>query len=155
MRYSFRFLLLCLTFSYAPALLSQTPAAAGCTVEKGYYHCDKATFVAALKEAKTIAVVSRPFDQATTNSLGKLARTLNKTVVSSAADLTFVMIRTQSEGISFGPSDNELASFLVYSGNPQDTGSRLIWIETFYGEQDIVWPIVVYDILRQFKASIQ
>lgn len=139
--------------STGPTVPSQTPSAVGCTVEKGYYHCDKAAFVAALEEAKTVAVVSRPFDQATTNSLGKLARTLNKTEVSTAANLTFVMIRTQSEGIFFGPSDRELASFLVYSGSPQE--NRIIWIETFYGEPDVVWPIVVYDTLQQFKTNIQ
>jgi hypothetical protein len=111
--------------------------------------------VAALKEAKTVAVESKPFDQATTNSLSKLARTLNKTEISSSADLTFVLIKTQAEGIFFGPSDRELAAFLVYSVGPQKTDRRLIWIETFDGEPDMVWPIVVYDIIRQFKASIQ
>lgn len=155
MRSQFSYLFFCLLLSTGPIVQSQTPSAIACTVEKGYYHCDKAAFVAALEEAKTVAVVSRPFDQATTNSLGKLARTLKKTEVSIAADLTFVMIRTQSEGVIFGPSDRELASFLVYSGSPQDEGGRLIWIETFYGEPDVVWPIVVFDILRQFKTNIQ
>jgi hypothetical protein len=148
-------LFLCLAFSIAPSLLSQTASTPGCTVEKGYYHCNQAAFLAALNEAKTVAVESRPFDQATTDSLGKLVRALNKTEVSSSGDLTLVLIRTQAEGIFYGPSDRELASFLVYSASPQGTEKQLIWIETFNGEPDLVWPIVVYDIIRQFKTSLQ
>jgi len=122
---------------------------------KGYYHCDQAAFRATLNQARTVAVESKPFDQATTNSLEKLVRTLNKSEVSSAADLSFVLIRTQAEGINYGPSDRELASFLVYSHGSSGAGKQLIWVETFDGEPDLAWPIVVYDILRQFKAGIQ
>jgi hypothetical protein len=138
-----------------PALHSQTYSGPGCVVETGYYDCDQAAFKAALKEARTIAVESRPFDQATTNSLKKLAHALNKTEQSSSPDLTFVLIRTDAEGIFFGPSDRELASLLVYSRNPENEKNHLIWIETFYGEPDLVWPIVVYDTIQQFKVSIR
>jgi hypothetical protein len=124
-------------------------------VVKGYYHCDEAAFLAALKQAKTVSVESKPFDQATTNSLDKLVRTLNKSEVSSDADLSFVLIRTQAEGINYGPSDRELASFLIYSHGSAGADKQLIWVETFDGEPDLAWPIVVYDILRQFKADIQ
>jgi hypothetical protein len=146
---------LCLAFSIAPAALSQASSTSGCAVEKGYYQCNRAEFLATLKEAKTVAVQSRPFDQATTNSLGKLARTLQKSEISGSADLTFVLIKTQAEGIFYGPSQRELASFLVYARNSQGTGRQLIWIETFEGEPDIAWPIVVFDIIQQFKASIK
>jgi hypothetical protein len=146
---------LCLAISSAPALLAQAHASPGCELQKGYYHCNQAAFVAALKEAKTVAVESKPFDQATTNSLGKLARELKKTEISDNADLTFVLIRTQAAGINYGPSDRELASFLVYSRGPRGAGRQLIWIETFDGEPDMAWPIVVFDIIRQFKASIR
>lgn len=151
MRFPYIFLAACLSFSIAPSVFSQ---ALGCDVEKGYYQCNRTAFLAALKDARTVAVESRPFDQATTNSLKKLARTLNKTETSGAADLTFVLIRAQAEGVFYGPSDRELASFLVYSRGSEGTEKQLIWIETFHGEPDIVWPIVVFDIIRQFKASI-
>ena len=98
---------------------------------------------------------TKPFDQATANSLGRLVRTLDKTEASDHADLTFVLIRTQAEGINYGPSGRELASFLVYARGPAGTERQLIWVETFDGEPDIAWPIVVYDIIRQFKASIR
>jgi hypothetical protein len=139
----------------APAVLAQAHTSPGCTVEKGDYHCNQAAFVTALKEAKSVAVESQPFDRATTNSLSSLARALGKTEISAPADLTFVLIRTQAEGIFFGPSERELASFLVYSRGPKGAGRQLIWIETLDGEPDMAWPIVVFDIIRQFKASIQ
>ena len=108
-----------------------------------------------LKEARTVAVESQPFDRATTNSLSELARALGKTEVSSPADLMFVLIRTQAEGIFYGPSGRELASFLVYARGPKGEERQLIWMETFDGEPDMAWPIVVYEIIRQFKASIR
>ncbi len=142
-------------FLIAPALQSQTYSGPGCVVETGYYNCDQAAFKAALKEAKTVAVESRPFYQATTRSLKKLAQSLGKTEQSVSPDLTFVLIKTDAEGIYFGPSDRELASLLVYSRKTKDEKSKLIWIETFNGEPDLVWPIVVYDIIQQFKTSIK
>ncbi|HTH41561.1 MAG TPA: hypothetical protein VL498_00255 [Terracidiphilus sp.] len=154
MRFPYIVLALCLSFAMEPSVFSQALSAPACTVEKGYYQCDRAGFLAALKDAKTVAVESRPFDQATTNSLRKLARTLNKTVIASSPDLTFVLIRAQAEGIFYGPSDRELASFLVYAGGSEGADRQLVWIETYDGEPDLVWPIVVYDILRQFKRSI-
>lgn len=155
MRFLYIVLATSLAFSSAPSLLSQALSTPGCTLEKGYYQCNRTAFLAALKEARTVAVQSRPFDQATTISLSNLARALNKTEISSSPDLTFVLIRAQAEGVFFGPSDRELASFLVYARGSQGSEKRIIWIETFDGEPDIVWPIVVYDIIRQFKASIQ
>ena len=144
-----------LAFHSAPAVLAQAQISPGCTIEKGDYHCNQAAFVVALKEARTVAVESQPFDRATTNSLNSLARTLGKTESPAPADLTFVLIRTQAEGIFYGPSERELASFLVYSRGPNGAGRKLIWIETFDGEPDMAWPIVVFDIIRQFKVWIQ
>lgn len=107
-----------------------------------------------IKEAKTVAVESRPFDQATTNSLKKLVGTLKKWEILGSADLTFVLIRAQAEGIFYGPSQRELASFLVYSRGAEAAEKKLIWIETFEGEPDLVWPIVVFNVIQQFKANI-
>jgi hypothetical protein len=154
-RIPYFFLAASLLLSIAPSIRSQALSTPGCTIEKGFYQCNRTAFLAALREAKTVAVESRPFDQATTISLSKLARSLNKTEISGSPDLTFVLIRAQAEGVFFGPSERELASFLVYSRGSQESEKRIIWIETFDGEPNLVWPIVVYDIIRQFKASIQ
>ena len=154
MRTPLKVLALSLALSIAPALSSQPSSASECKVEKGYYLCDRSGFLAALKDAKTIAVESKPFDTATTNSLSKLVRTLKKTEVSSSPDLSFVLIKSQAEGIFYGPSQRELASLLVYAGSAQGSGRKLIWIETFDGEPDLVWPIVVFDIIKQFKSNV-
>ena len=134
--------------------MSQAPSASECKVEKGYYYCDRGEFLAALRDAQTIAVESKPFDTATTNSLSKLVRTLKKTEVSSSPDLSFVLIKSQAEGIFYGPRQRELASLLVYMGSSHGTDRKLIWIETFDGEPDLVWPIVVFDIIKQFKSNL-
>jgi len=155
MRRQLKLLLLSFICLIAPGLLAQAPSSFGCTVRKGYYQCDREEFLAALKNAKTTAVESKPFDTATTNSLVKLVRTLNKTEVTNSADLTFVLIRAQAEGIFYGPSDRELASLLVYVGPPSGPYRKLIWVETFNGEPDRVWPIVVFDILKQFKSGLR
>jgi hypothetical protein len=154
-RFSFHPLLRCLAFLVATGATCQASSTPGCSIEKGYYQCNRAAFLTTLNEAKTVAVESRPFDQATTNSLSRLARTLHKTEISDSADLTFVLIKTQAEGIFYGPSQRELASFLVYLRDPEGAGRRIIWIETLDGEPDIVWPIVVFNIIRQFKTGIQ
>ena len=155
MRIPFLLSALYLALLNAPVLLAQAPISAGCPIEKGYYRCDQALFLRTLKDAKTVSVESKPFDRATTNSLNNLARALGKTEVSNSGDLTFVLIRTQAEGIFYGPSQRELASFLVYARGPQGAERQLVWVETFDGEADMAWPIVVYDIIRQFKARIQ
>ena len=155
MRLRLNVILLCLACVIAPALRSQSASVQECTVKKGYYQCDRDGLLATLKEARTIAVESKPFDTATTKSLGRLVRKLNKTEVSGSSDLKFVLIRSQAEGIFYGPSDRELASLLVYTGNAQGSDRKLIWIETFNGEPDLVWPIVVFDIIKQFKSGLQ
>ena len=153
MRPPSKLLLLSFICLIAPGLLCQAPSSSGCTVRRGYYQCDRNEFLAALKDAKTVAVESKPSDTATTNSLGKLVRSLNKDEANSG-DLTFVLIRAQAEGIFYGPSERELASLLVYSNIPKGSDRKLIWIETFNGEPDLVWPIVVFNIIKQFKAGI-
>ena len=157
MRFSFHPFALSFAFLVAPTVLCQVASDPGCSIEKGYYQCNRAAFLTRLNEARTTAVVSKPFDQGTTNSLSRLVRTLHKTEIPAAAgaDLTFVLIKAQAEGIFYGPSQRELASLLVYSRDPEGGGGKIIWIETFDGEPDIVWPIVVFNIIRQFKTSIQ
>ncbi len=154
MRFQLKVLLLCISCVIAPPLLSQPASVSGCAVEKGSYQCDRDGFLAALRDATTVAVESKPFDTATTNSLSKLVRSLKKTEVTSSPDLNFVLIKSQAAGIFYGPSQRELASLLVYSGSPQSSSRKLIWIETFNGEPDLVWPIVVFDIIKQFKSNL-
>jgi len=103
-------------------------------------------------------VESKPFDRGTLKSLSDLARTMNKTEVPQSADLTIVLEKTPEEGMFYGPGGRELASLYVFSRGRQDSQGahgQLIWVEEFFGQPDMPWPTVVYDILRQFKDSIK
>jgi len=138
--------------------LAQAPASLGCTKSKGYYHCNDVAFLAYLKNANTVAVESQPLDRGTLKSLSDLARTMNKTEVPQSADLTIVLEKTPEEGMFYGPGGRELASLYVFSRGRQDSQGahgQLIWVEEFFGQPDMPWPTVVYDILRQFKDSIK
>jgi len=139
--------------------LAQAPASLGCTQSKGYYHCNDVAFLAYLKNANTVTVESKPFDRGTMKSLSDLARAMNKTEAPQAAeqpaDLTIVLEKTPEEGMFYGPGGRELASLYVYSKSRQGTLGQLIWVEEFFGQPDMPWPTVVYNIIRQFKDSIK
>ena len=128
---------------------------AGCTLVKGYYRCNPVAFEKALKDAKTVVVQTQPFDRGATKALGDLIRALDKTETSGPADLTFLLIRPQAEGILYGPGDRELASLSVYSRGPQGARGQLIWIESYRGQPDMAWAAVVHQLIAQFKASIK
>ena len=98
---------------------------------------------------------SQPFDRGTTKSLSNLARALNKAEISQNADLKFVLERTPEEGMFYGPGGRELASLYVYSRQHPGARDQLIWVEEFFEQPDMPWPTVVYNIILQFKASIQ
>jgi hypothetical protein len=148
-----------LAVSSALNLPAQTPASLGCTESKGYYHCNDVAFLAYLKNANTVTVESKPFDRGTMKSLSDLARAMNKTEAPQAAeqpaDLTIVLEKTPEEGMFYGPGGRELASLYVYSKSRQGTLGQLIWVEEFFGQPDMPWPTVVYNIIRQFKDSIK
>ena len=134
---------------------AQAPSSQACSLEKGYYHCDLAAFSRTLKAAWTVAVESRPSSRATDKSLHDLVRSMGKAETAEDADLAFVLLRAPDAGINFGPGDRELASLRVYSRGPNGGQGQLIWVETFDGQPDMPWPTVVYDLIRQFKASIK
>jgi hypothetical protein len=135
--------------------MAQAPSSAACSLVRGYYHCDLAAFERYLKEARTVAVESRPSDLATNKSLRDLVRALDKTAAAETADLTFVLIKAPDAGIYFGPNDRELASLHIYSRIRQVGRGQLIWVETFNGQPDTPWPTAVHDLIQQFKASIK
>jgi hypothetical protein len=134
---------------------AQAPSSQACSLVKGYYRCDQAVFAKYLKDARTVAVESRPSDLATNKALRDLVRTLDKTETAESADLMFVLIKAPDAGIYFGPNDRELASLRIYSRVRQIAQGQLIWVETLNGQPDTPWPTAVYDLIQQFKASIK
>ena len=102
-----------------------------------------------------MAVESRPFNLATNKALRDLVRTLDKSETAENAGLTFVLIKAPGARIYLGPNDRELASLHIYFRAHQDARGQLKWVETFNGQPDTPWPTAVYDLIRQFKASIK
>lgn len=147
--------MICLAVFNVAVVPAQSPSPIACSLEKGYYHCDQAAFARTLNEARTVAVESQPFNVATNQALRDLVRSLDKTEAADSADLTFVLMKAPDTGINFGPNDRELASLRIYSHGPKDARGQLIWVETLDGQPDMPWPMAVYDLIRQFKASIK
>jgi hypothetical protein len=145
----------CLAIIPAASVAAQTPSGLGCTVKKGYYRCNQVAFTKYLEEAKTAAIETQPFNRVADKALSDLGVSLGKTKSSEAADLTFVLMRTDAVGIVYGPADGELASLSIYSRGPQGGRGDLIWIEAYYGEPDMAWPAVVHLLIQQFKEDIK
>jgi len=142
----------------AMSAAAQAPASAGCTLEKGYYYCNRAAFRSALKAARTAAVESPYMDQAGVNALSSLTQELGKTQATKPAepaDLTFVLTRPEPEAVFFGPRGRDLAFINIYARGPVGSRGPLIWNETFYGQEGMPWAIVVHQLIQQFKESIK
>lgn len=133
----------------------ETTPAAGCTLKKDVYTCDKASFVKSLKAATTIAIQTQGTDHTTGPQLKDLIRALGKTpqAQEAPADLTFLLIPFPSDGMSFGSS--ELATLRVYGPAPQGERGRLLWAETYVGQADIPWPAIVHALIQQFQAKFK
>jgi len=137
------------------AMTAPAQAPAGCTVVKGYYHCNQADFLSALKAARTAAIASRYMDRAGSNALSSLVHALGKTETPPPADLEFVVSRPEPDAVFYGPRGQDLAFLNIYSRGPLGNRGSLIWNETYYGQPDMPWAIVVHDLIAQFKDSIK
>jgi hypothetical protein len=127
----------------------------GCTSSGSQYNCDKNTFERILQVAKAVSVNTPRLDASSSGQLQKLARALGKTVRSSNADLTFVLVRPEPSGIYYGPSNRELASIRVYYGAAGNDRGKLVWVESYYGQPGSPWPIVVHHLTDQFRSDFK
>ena len=57
--------------------------------------------------------------------------------------------------ITIGPADRPLASLLVYARSGQEGRGTLVWSETFTGQPDRPWPMVVRATIDQFQNRVQ
>jgi len=126
-----------------------------CTLHKQTYTCDKASFAAALKRAKTIAIETQPRDHAAPAQLKDLVLSLGKTVAPDTADLTFRLTRTESSGVYVGPTSAALATLSVYGQAPDGSRGPLLWLETFTGQPDMRWPSIVHATIQQFQETFK
>ena len=141
-----------------PASAQSAPEAAeptACTLKNHLYTCDAAAFQKALTDAKTVAVETHSVDKLAQAQLKDLLiKKLAKTVVPDGAptDLVFLLIPLGAEGMSVSPGETDLGTLRVYSANPDGTRARLLWAETFAGQQDLPWPATVHTLIAQFQA---
>jgi hypothetical protein len=139
-------------FSAASAIsLAQTPTINSCTQDHGHYSCDEAGFAHALRSARTVATESQPFNHASEHGLEDLARDLGKTAQAEPADLTFVLVRPDAQGLFYGPAGRELAYLRVFAHGTQSERGSLVWVETYNGQPDLPWPAIVHQLIRQFR----
>jgi hypothetical protein len=118
--------------------------------------CDKALFLKAFGDAKTVAIETRPKKDDLMGA-GQVASELNaqgKTVQpdEATADLSFVLVHINTDGVFDGPSGTALATLRVYKGSP--SAGALIWSETFSGQSDMTWPVAVRSLVQQFHGQL-
>ncbi len=128
----------------------------GCSKDKGHYSCDKPAFTTALKDARTVAVESQPFNKISTNALQSLARELGKNVQPESAQLIFDFEPTNSDDtVYYVPDDRELATLRVYAAASNGKRGQLIWVESVVGQPDQPWAMIVHSAIQQFKADLK
>ena len=129
----------------------------GCTLVKGVYTCDWASFVQRLDKAHTVAVETQQIDRFTAKQLRELAGELGKTVApeDQLGDLTFLLIPLQPTGVHYGPAGEPLATLRIYASAPGTPRRTLLWAETYTGQPDRPWPSTVHSLIEQFQNRLQ
>ena len=132
-------------------------SAPACTLNKGTYTCDWNAFRQRFAAARTVTVQALPVaavDRVTAQRLRELVETLGKNVAppEEPGDLTFRIAAANSSGIVMGPADQRLATLQVYARGTDGGAPTLLWVETYTGQGDRPWPMVVNALANQFQA---
>jgi hypothetical protein len=130
---------------------------AGCILKNHVYHCDGAAFQKALADAATVRIETDNVDGPAQGALKSLVtKKLGKKAVSedgAPADLVFVLIPTTAEGVVSSPGDIGLGTLRIYTVAADGGWGRLLWAESYSGQQDIPWPAVVHQLIAQFQGD--
>lgn len=145
--------------------LSQTSARAqsdvgggdlgACTLKGHVYTCDGAAFLKALAAATAVKIEAHNADGVARSQLSELVtRKLGKTVApqGTPADLDFMLIPIQDQGVNYTGGEVGLGTLRVYTVTPDGARGHLLWAETFSGQQDMPWPAVVHGVILQFQS---
>ena len=129
---------------------------AGCTLQNQIYTCNWQAFRSKLDSVRTVAVETKPMDRIAAARLRKLAEELGKTVASGEqpADLTFLLIPLEPNGVHIGPGGEPLATLRIYAPGSGTTRGTLLWAETYTAQPDRPWPTTVHALIEQFKERI-
>ena len=130
----------------------ERPATVDCSVDGRSLTCDRGEFLKRFAEAKTVALESVPRDRVADGQLASLSKSLGKTVVPGAADLTLRVVRPPDSGIAVGTGDEDLGSLRVFA--TKDGPNRLVWVEHYRGQPDTPWQAVVRALTQQFQGTL-
>ena len=132
----------------------------GCTLKNSVYTCDGAAFQKALGAASSVRIETHNIDGVARDQLTTLiTKKLSKTVAApgTPADLSFLMQPLDDQG-TFWQAINDTASGLplgtlrIYTVAPNGSRGHLLWAETFNGNSNTPWPIVVRGLIAQFQS---
>jgi hypothetical protein len=141
--------------AHAQAHPEPSPA---CVLQKDLYQCDWLAFKGTFDAARSVSVQSEPMDGHAGAELASLAGKLGKHVVARTdqpADLTFLMIPLNKNGIYIGPGEENLGTLRIYTGRTASDPGTLVWAETYRGTKDIPWPSVEFYLMQQFRARLK
>ena len=131
-----------------------TSIAPACKLESYVYTCNIASFQQTLGQAKTAAIQTGPVDPAGQTQLTKLIASLGLTAPAPGepADLTFLLVPVDPQGVEYSTGDTKLAALHVFAHGSGPGRGALVWAENFTGSEDLPWPIVVNRLVLQFRT---
>jgi hypothetical protein len=138
---------LCIPAGFLPA---QAPVEThACTTTNDHqFQCDKSSFGQVLNAVRSLSVEAPRLHPASLNQMQELARSLGKTVRADSS-LRLVLAPSDPGGVYYGPSDRELGTIRAWYGK------KLLWVESFSGQPDTPWPIVVNHLTAQFRHNFR
>lgn len=131
------------------------PSSVDCSIEGKRLTCNRMDFLKSFAEARTLALESQPKSRIADQQLASFAQSLGKQVTPGfPADITLRLVRSPTTGVSIGPGEMELASLRVFATKTGAEASRLLWVETYRGQADMPWGMVVQALLQQFQTTL-
>jgi hypothetical protein len=126
-----------------------------CTLKEHVYTCDAAKFHQALLSAQTVGIEAHNADGVARLRLTELVtKKLDKSIAQpgTQADLIFLLIPIDANGIVNGGANSDLGTLRIYSSTPEGRPAHLLWAETYTGLPDLPWPAVVTRLITQFES---
>jgi hypothetical protein len=135
---------------------TDNPKTIDCSLDGGKYTCNRLQFLKAFAEAHTVAVDSQPRNPVSDKQLTTFATQLAKQPVPAGqpADMLLRVVRNQPTGFSVGPGDEDLATLRVFSTKTGNASSHLLWVETYTGQPDLPWAVIVRALTQQLQSTI-
>jgi len=142
-----------LSFALTPNMVRAQPQSESCVLQKHIYVCSWQTFRTRFAEAHTVSLEAQPLDRATEGQMRHLVEALGKSLAAPGqpGDMIFRVAPANASGIEIGPSDQPLASLQIYARGPEGGRGALLWVETFLGQADRPYPMVVTALTEQFQ----